>query len=417
MTSLESQRRWVLVALFGTLFCTLGSIVNTIPIFITPLMKHYGWTHTQASAVPMAYSLTMGLGAPLVGWLLDRVEARIVMARSAGAGIRLFPAGSSHSFRRFYCPSPDWRGRRRLSIVPCRGGGQLFGDRRGFAIGVTIAGGLMGGVIMLPVIDHLLDHRSDRHFTLATMVLVVPTTLILAFIRTRPAGAVATSPARQLDSLPGLELSPALRTRQFWILAAVQLLATIGMFGTFFYMVPFLIQSGYASSSAALAMSFINAAAGVGLLIMGALCDRFGGRRVLPLIAIQLGASSRCRWRAGCHGWAFYLELSCCRHGGRFRDHRSGGAGGAVRAQALRYIVRPAGDGVGAVMAIGPMVVGVVLMTNSHITASNGLRSVLWRRSAFALSPIAGIETAHPSPQRVASLRYSGAKTDWSARR
>ncbi len=205
MTSLESQRKWVLIALFGTLFCTLGSIVNTIPIFITPLMKHYGWTHTQASAVPMAYALTMGLGAPLVGWALDRIEAKLVMTSGAlvlASG--LFLAGAADSFVViFIAHLLIGAGTAASSIVP----GSLvaanwFGDRRGFAIGVTIAGGSMGGVIMPPVIDRLLGSSiSTAYFTLAIMVLVIPTSLILAFIRTRPAGAVtewSRPAARQL---------------------------------------------------------------------------------------------------------------------------------------------------------------------------------------------------------------------------
>jgi MFS family permease len=411
MRSLESQRKWVLVALFGTLFCTLGSVVNTIPIFITPLMKHYGWTHTQASAVPMAYSLTMGLGAPLVGWALDRIEARVVMTVGAlvlASG--LFLAGAANSFPPiFIAHLLIGAGGAASTIVP----GSLvaanwFGDRRGFAIGVTIAGGSMGGVIMPPVIDRLLSSSiATAYFTLAIMVLVIPTSLILAFIRTRPPGAtVADGSARQLDSLPGLELSPALRTRQFWILAAVQVLATIGMFGTFFYMVPFLIQSGYASSSAALAMSFINAAAGVGLLIMGALCDRFGGRRVLPFMAIQLGLSSLLLLgaRAGT-GWALYVGAFLLLFGlvvgfativpvvlaELFGLKRFGTLSGLLgMASALA-------------MAIGPMLVGVVFdATNSYTTAFElaAIVCFLAAASAFALSPIGGIETVSPEALR-----------------
>lgn len=257
MASLEDQRKWVLFALFGILFCTLGSIVNTIPIFITPLMKQYAWTHTEASAVPMAYALTMGLGAPLVSWVLDLMEARVVMTGGVlvlASG--LFLAGAAHLFLPiFIAHLLIGAGTAPSSIVP----GSLvaanwFGERRGFAIGVTIAGGSLGGVIMPPVIDRLLRSSiGTAYFTLALMVLVVPTTLIVAFIRSRPTGAAAAGPVHNLDSLSGLEVGPAARTRQFWILVGVQMLASLGMFGTFFYMVPFLIQSGYASSSAALA--------------------------------------------------------------------------------------------------------------------------------------------------------------------
>ena len=183
-----------------------------------------------------------------------------------------------------------------------------FGDRRGFAIGVTIAGGLMGGVIMPPVIDRLLGLSiSSAYFTLAIMVLLIPTTLILAFIRTRPAGAIAVGPTKQLDSLPGLELSPALRTRQFWILVAVQ----VGHYRN----VRKILLHGSVPDPIRLCLlqrragdEFHQCRRRGSTVIMGALCDRFTGRKVLPLIAIQLGISSFLLLGARAStGWAFYI--------------------------------------------------------------------------------------------------------------
>jgi MFS family permease len=358
----------------------------------------------------MAYSLTMGLGAPLVGWALDRVEARVVMTSGAFVlASGLFLAGSAHSFLPiFIAHLLIGAGGAASSIVP----GSLvavnwFGDRRGFAIGVTIAGGSMGGVIMPPVIDRLLESSiSTAYYALAIMVLLVPSTLILAFIRSRPADAIAAGTTDRLDSLPGMEVSPALRTRQFWILVAVQVLATIGMFGTFFYMVPFLIQSGYASSSAALAMSFINAAAGIGLLIMGALCDRLTGRRVLPFIAIQLGLSSLLLLGARAStGWPLYVGAFLLLFGPvvgfativpvvlaeLFGLKRFGTLSGLLgMASALA-------------MAMGPMFVGLVFDATSSYTTAFELSAIACffaAASAFALSPIANIETVSPEALR-----------------
>jgi MFS family permease len=412
MSSSQYHRNWILFALFWILFCTLGSIVNTIPIFITPLMKHYGWTHTQASALPMAYALTMGLGAPLVGWALDRIGARVVMAVGAlvlASG--LFMAGAAHSFGMIFAAHLlIGAGTAASSIVP----GSLvaanwFGDRRGFAIGVTIAGGSLAGVIMPPIVDRLISQSiATAYFTLAIMVLIVPTSLILAIIKTRPANIGADTPG-EVDELPGLELSPALRTRQFWILVAVQVLASLGMFGTFFYMVPFLIQSGYASSRAALALSVVNAAAGVGLLIMGTLCDRFTGRRVLPFITIQLGLSSLLLLGAGsASGRLVYLGAFVVLFGlvvgfativpvvlvEIFGLKRFGTLSGLLgMASALA-------------MANGPMVVGVIFDATSSYTiafeVSAGL-CFLAAASGFALSPIVGSESFSPEAVRVSS--------------
>jgi MFS transporter, OFA family, oxalate/formate antiporter len=412
MANTQSHRNWILFALFWILFCTLGSIVNTIPIFITPLMKHYGWTHTQASALPMAYSLTMGLGAPLVGWALDRIEARVVMAVGVlvlASG--LFMAGAAHSFLLIFAGHLlIGAGTAASSIVPGSFvAANWFGERRGFAIGVTIAGGSLGGVIMPPIVDRLIGLSiATAYFTLAVMVLVVPISLILAIIQTRPA-TLGPDTRGDFDDIPGLELRPALRTRQFWILVAVQVLASLGMFGTFFYTVPFLIQSGYASSKAALALSVVNAAAGVGLLIMGALCDRFTGRRVLPFITIQLGLSSLLLLGAGsASGGIFYLVAFLLIFGlvvgfativpvvlvEIFGLKRFGTLSGLLgMASALA-------------MANGPMVVGVIFDTTNSYTIAFEVSAILCflaAASGFALSPIEGSGSVSPEAVRVSS--------------
>ena len=41
-------------------------------------------------------------------------------------------------------------------------------------------------------------------------------------VRTRPEGAVKTTVAEQIKSLPGLDVGPAMATRAFWLLALVQ---------------------------------------------------------------------------------------------------------------------------------------------------------------------------------------------------
>jgi MFS family permease len=95
-----SRRRWlVVVTLFVTNFSMLGVTSNVIPVFLTPLMKLYGWSHARISAFPTIFSLMLGLSAPLVGWLLDWIDARIVMPAGAVlVVIGLLCASQSHTF-------------------------------------------------------------------------------------------------------------------------------------------------------------------------------------------------------------------------------------------------------------------------------------------------------------------------------
>ena len=84
MTQRERQG-WIIVAsLFVTLVFVFGSGYNTGGLFFPHLLKHFGWKRAQLSTLQgAALPLSAGLSAPLIGWLLDRVEARIVMVAGA----------------------------------------------------------------------------------------------------------------------------------------------------------------------------------------------------------------------------------------------------------------------------------------------------------------------------------------------
>src|SRR5260370_35302480 len=80
MTQRERQGWIIVAALFVTLLLVFGSGYNTGGLFFPHLLKHFGWKRAQLSTLQgAALPLSAGLNAPLIGWLLDRVEARIVM--------------------------------------------------------------------------------------------------------------------------------------------------------------------------------------------------------------------------------------------------------------------------------------------------------------------------------------------------
>src|SRR2546427_883283 len=97
MTGCE-RRAWLVVgSLFTTLFLVFGSSYNTAGVFFTPLLDHFGWTRAQLSLLQTTLALAAGLVVPLVGWLLDRLEARVVIvAGAAWPGGGFLPARPPH---------------------------------------------------------------------------------------------------------------------------------------------------------------------------------------------------------------------------------------------------------------------------------------------------------------------------------
>src|SRR5580692_7492811 len=95
----DQRRAWLVVAsLFIALLLVLGPTASTLSFYFTAFVKLFGWTHAQVSLIATTFSLAMGLSAPAAGWLLDYIDASLVM--SSGAilvVVGLLVASQAHS--------------------------------------------------------------------------------------------------------------------------------------------------------------------------------------------------------------------------------------------------------------------------------------------------------------------------------
>ena len=77
----EDRKAWLVAGgLFFTLFLLMGSTVDCVGLFFTPILKEFGWSHSRTSLIFMVLSGGMGLSSPVVGSLLNRAGARAVMS-------------------------------------------------------------------------------------------------------------------------------------------------------------------------------------------------------------------------------------------------------------------------------------------------------------------------------------------------
>ena len=79
MNSRDRQAWIIAVGLFVSLFFLWGSGYNTSPVFLSGLLKAFGWSHSKASWLPSVLVLAVGITGPMTGWLLDHFDARAVM--------------------------------------------------------------------------------------------------------------------------------------------------------------------------------------------------------------------------------------------------------------------------------------------------------------------------------------------------
>ncbi|QGA21467.1 hypothetical protein EYB26_009178 [Talaromyces marneffei] len=159
--------------------------------------------------------------------------------------------------------------------------GQSFKKKLAFALGVTIAGSSLGGVIW-PVVVHALLQKPSIGFgwTLRIAGFIMIPILIFSCMFSRP--AFASKENRQGGNDNGTKTP-----RQTWdwsIVARKQTLFTacrfffiyFGMFMPFFYTTEYALTQGFSSNLSFYTVSIINGASLFGRIIPGMVADKYG---------------------------------------------------------------------------------------------------------------------------------------------
>ena len=299
MASLLKQERqaWLIVAvLFAALAFTFGGTIATPGIFFAPLISEFGWSHARVSL--LASSVTLGTipGSVAVGFLLERVDARIPMVGGAAltAGSLLFasqadsflPLLISYFFAGF--------GAAMATLIPAAlVVANWFMAKRGIAMGVTIAGVSVGGMLMAQVAAAVIRAGGWRpaYAALALPVLLIVIPLVLLVVRSRPPDASVQGlsfetqrEARALaEGLEGFNVAAAIRTGSFWFIAVAGFLFAFTVYGVLTQLVVYLIGIGYHPTVAAVVLSLMLGLNGAGKVLFGVVADRIGARLSLAL--------------------------------------------------------------------------------------------------------------------------------------
>ncbi|MHB8382554.1 MAG: MFS transporter, partial [Candidatus Binataceae bacterium] len=234
-----------------------------------------------------ALALSAGFSAPLVGWLLDRIEARLVMAAGAAmAGGAFLMASVSHSFTPMLIAYLILGlGIGAATLLPCALViANWFGARRGMAMGITFAGTALGGAVMIAVGNVIILHFGgwrSGYIALGLPMLVIVIPLIFLTIRTRPPEMREMSVQASADALPGFELREALGTRSFWMISVAQFIYSCVAAASGLHLVSYLIGLGYTETFGAGMASLALMLAACGKLIMGTVSDRVSARSAL----------------------------------------------------------------------------------------------------------------------------------------
>src|SRR5712692_897861 len=285
----HERRGWLVVgSLFVTLFLVFGSGYNTAGVFFTPLLDQFGWSRARLSLLQTTLALAARLALPPAGWLLDRVEARLVIVTGAVlAGVGFLLASRAGGFgAMLVAHGLIGVGLGAATLLPASlVVANWFGANRGLALGLAMIGTSAGGMVMTRVAQRAIEHGGwrDGYLALAVPVFVVVVPLVLATVRTRPPSAAGGERGAG-RMLPGLEVAAALRVRSFWLIALAQFCYSFAASGTNLHAIPYFTGIGYGAGRAVGLMSLVLGIAGVGKPVMGVLADRIGARGALALL-------------------------------------------------------------------------------------------------------------------------------------
>ena len=289
----ERRKSWIMVGgLSIASFIILGSTISTVGIFLLPLTKEFSWNSKQSSVVAATFVLSLQLVSPAVGWLLDRIKAHVVMTIGALLTVTGYLwASSAHDlFTLSTAMALSGAGVGASTYLPCTVlATQWVEMRRGLAIAIVVGASSLGGAVLLPVVEHLISAYGWRTSMqcIASFIFICTTPLFLLLIR-QPTNIGGMQAAEQ-NELPGLEVREALGSKDYWSLAVMMVLTSVGFMGVYFHIVPFLVDQGFSSRGASLIYAATNVTSFVGFIAVGMFADRFSAKRTL-LVSLLVNA-------------------------------------------------------------------------------------------------------------------------------
>ena len=286
------QNRWwiVFASLIGNIVGPGPAVIFTVNVFMVPVTTSLGWTRGMFSAGLLASAVAAPIMTTLYGNLLDRYGIRRVALPTC-----FLYALSLCSFA-LLSPNAYWA---LFIMIACSAGfgaclgpivysksiAAWFDKERGLALGIACCGVGLGTLLLPELATHVIITVGWR----AAYIAVGLTTFILAFsmiaifVREPPGyiermQAVRVATAGRETKGFGISTPDALKTKQFWLLAAIFLLegtACNGILSGNF--VPLLHDRGYTPQAAA-ALLGVSGLAAMGMrVVVGLGLDRIHG--------------------------------------------------------------------------------------------------------------------------------------------
>ena len=281
---------WVLVGMVVALIVAEGVTFGAFGAYVEPLEERFGWSRTQVSLGFSVTVGTVGICAPIIGWLIDHVGPRRLML--IGAPL----CAVSFTLLAFMTELWQWYAWISLNAIalgcvaymPAQAlAVRWFNRHRAAAVSVIGASLWLGQLAMLPVVQSIISAWGWRDAFLYSGIMVLAAYAV-AFLLVRdapPAGHPeldspdktdeADEPQPSVVSVAaGVSAREALRHPLFWCIVVGLMLFFFVLFGWLSQAVPYYRSVDYSVGWSATLVSITAGGAAVWLLAAGSQLER-----------------------------------------------------------------------------------------------------------------------------------------------
>jgi len=259
----------------------------TFGVLVGSITSQFGWRRATLASAVLAAHIGGAVMMPFRGALLDRFGTRrLVLTSICGfallfACVALLPANPAAFIAVYALIGVVGAGHSTLPYS--RVVSTWFRERRGLALGISLAGVGIGSALIPQVARVLIAHYGWRgaYSGLAVLVLIVALPAVGLLVHDPSTKGTYGLPPRVTTTDSGLSLRQSLSTPQFWMLAIILFLVAAAVNGTTAHLVPMLADRGISTAVATTALSASGLALIGGRVISGFCLDRF----YAPLVA------------------------------------------------------------------------------------------------------------------------------------
>lgn len=282
---------WVVLAMASVMFVAFGCGIYAYVVLSAPLQQEFEWGRAETGLSVSLFWVAAVL-APLFGSRIDHLNPRLLIVGGVvvECGSMMLMAVASETWQLFVLRALMGAGKVLILVSVPVVLSRWFVARNGLALGIAFCGGSVGGLVLAPSTQLLVDAYGWRSaaVSLSLFAAAVSIPLVLTFLRFRAPADIGLQSDGRHESSPdvenatdpevGLSIKQAVKSASFWLIVGVSVVFCLGWSGIMAQVGAYIVGQGLSDNAAANAVGAIGFVSVLGVLGLGAAVDRWSPR-------------------------------------------------------------------------------------------------------------------------------------------